>query len=339
MLILAGDIGGTKTLLELSQYKNGESIVLVEERYESSAFDQFSDVIENFIQKHEALIHHHKKIKNACFGVAGPIKKNENNTVSQVTNLPWILDSKKLSKQCNIKNIALINDFQAVGYGVSVLDKSDFQVLQQGQVIEQATCLVIGAGTGLGVAQLIWGNTAYQVLGTEGGHINFAPRNEVESALLNYLQLEIGHVACEDVLSGPGLVNIYRFLHTYRGGNPDVLESMLKEADAAASIAYQAEQELDILANEAVDIFVEIYGAIVGNFALSSMAVGGVYIAGGIAPKLIQRLKQPSFLTAFRDKGKMEKLMAMIPLAVIMNPDVGLIGSRYIAQNLSINVD
>ncbi len=328
--IIAGDIGGTKTLLEMSDVQGGHTQVVARHRYDSSAYESFSQIIGAFLSQYDDP--NNPSCHHACFGVAGPIEVSGDKTVSKLTNLSWFIDSSQLKNQFKFKKVCLINDFSAVGHGVSLLDSSELQALQAGKQIDKATRLVIGAGTGLGVAQLVWCSGRYQVLATEGGHIDFSPRNAIQVALLNYVTKEQGRAACEDILSGPGLVTTYRFLHDYRAGDPAQLTFILQQEDIAAAVATAADKGEDSLAVEAMDIFVSVYGATAGNFALSSMALGGVYIAGGIAPKIVDHLKTDYFLEAFNDKGKMEKLNRQIPVAVVMNPEVGLIGCRHLAS-------
>ena len=332
MRVLAGDIGGTKTLLELSEVQGDQTQVIARHRYDSAAYDSFSNVVEAFVSRYDNL--HHPSFQKACFGVAGPVEVEARATVSNITNLSWQIDSAQLEQRFHLQNVRLVNDFSAIGYGIEHLGPSELTQLQQGQQREGGTRLVIGAGTGLGVALLIWCTDHYEVLGTEGGHVDFAPRDATQIALLDYLIKQRGRAACEDVLSGPGLVTIYRFLHHYRGGDPGQLASTLRQGDAAAAVAMAADGSEDSLARQAMSIFVSIYGATAGNFALSSMALGGVYVAGGIAPKILHHLEGGLFLEAFNDKGKMGHLNRQVPVAVVLNPDVGLIGCRHLAKNL-----
>ena len=332
MKILSGDIGGTKTLLEISEVLKGEIKVIARHRYESSAYSNFSNLLSDFLNQYDDS--QQPTLSNACFGVAGPVQEIGNKTSSQVTNLPWLLDSDEISDQLKVKTIKIINDFVSVGYGIGILSRSELFNLQFGESRPKSTRLVIGAGTGLGVAQLVWCDGDYRVLGTEGGHTDFAPRNDVQIELLRYLNKKRGRASIESVLSGPGLVNIYRFLTEYRSGAKPQLSNILGQHDPAAAIAQAAESEADKVASEAMDIFVSIYGGVCGNFALSTMALGGVYIAGGIAPKIIKRLNSGTFIEAFCDKGKMANLAKKFSVEVVMNPDVGLIGTRYVASKL-----
>ncbi len=332
MRVIAGDIGGTKTLLELSERDGEKSRIIARQRYPSSAYGDFGQIVEAFLARYDDP--HHPTCHHACFGVAGPIERRGTETRSTITNLPWIIDSAELTQRFGFKKVRLINDFTAVAYGVGLLDEEALVQLQTGERESRATRLVIGAGTGLGVAQIVCCGERDQVLATEGGHVDFAPRKAIEIALLRYLSGQQGRVACEDVVSGPGLVNIYRFLHQHRGGESSRLETMLASEDIAAAIALAAERSEDPLATEAIALFVTLYGAIAGNFALSSMAQGGVYIAGGIAPKMLTQLQEGGFMAAFNDKGKMSSLNSRVPVAVVVEPEVGLIGSRHIANCL-----
>jgi glucokinase len=253
-----------------------------------------------------------------------------------ITNLPWQIETQTLAARFDIDSVTLINDFQAVGYGLEALAEDDLVTLQAGSPTTHGNRLVIGAGTGLGVAQLIWdGNgdgSHYRVIATEGGHADFAPANELQLGLAGYLMRRYGRSSMEHVLSGPGLINVYGFIAEQQQQlESTACQAVMASADPAAAIA-QAAQANERLAVAALGLFVEAYGTQAGNFALSSLALGGVYIAGGIAPKLIEQLKAPRFMTAFRDKGKMARLMAQIPVRVVMNPEIGLLGSRVIAQ-------
>ncbi len=332
MRVLAGDIGGTKTLLELSETIGSETTIIARHHYDSAAYDSFSHIVKAFITQYGTL--EQLQCHQACFGVAGPVECNGARAISKITNLTWVIDSATLERQFAFRRVSIINDFTAIGYGIPLLDSSELLEIQKGEQQDQATKVVIGAGTGLGVAQLISCAGGYQVLATEGGHIDFAPRNRTQMALLTYLLKQQHRVCCEDLLSGPGIVNIYQFLHDYRKGDAEQRAAILQQRDVASAISIAADQKKDRLAIETMEIFTTLYGAIAGNFALSSMARGGIYLAGGIAPKIVKRLQTNSFLEAFNDKGKMRALNQQMPVAIVMNPEVGLIGSRYVANHL-----
>ena len=332
MAILAGDIGGTKTLLELSDQIGGDTRTIARRAYASQTYDTFTDLLSEFL----ADFCHSREfvIESACFGVAGPVQRQGSRSFSRITNLPWEIDSDLISNQFDIKKVLVINDFVAIGHGIEVLDQADLLPLQNGRPVPNSNRIVIGAGTGLGVAQLVWCGDRYHVFGTEGGHVDFAPVNNLQIELARYLMGRNGRVSCEELLSGPGLVNIYRFLHQFRSGDPSQLDQILKQPDAAAAIGSAAREGTDLLAREALQLFVEIYGAVSGNFALNGMATAGVFIAGGIAPKISTLLAQGAFIEAFNAKGKMAHLNQQMPVAIVMNPEVGLLGARKVASNM-----
>lgn len=333
MNILSGDIGGTKTLLLLSHVDNAGRITEIRrKRFDSSEFNTFYELVETFLA-----IHQQQQISSACFGVAGPVVSQDGFYTSRVTNLPWTLDSNELSHRCNIPNVVLVNDFRSIGFGLSALQQNDYITLQEGSPVDNATQLIVGAGTGLGVAQLVSTGGHTSVFATEAGHGNFAPANEIQMELAQYLLKTFGTTSLEFVLSGPGLANVYKYINQ-RNNTTDSPEyhRNIASIDPAASIFSAASKEGDPSAIEALELFVECYGSQAGNLALSTLAQGGVYIAGGIAPKIIEWLKKDSFLSAFSDKSKMSTLLKEIPIKVVMNPEVGLLGSQVVAAQNTI---
>jgi len=331
MHILAGDIGGTKTLLQATQITSGEHHVLKEQRFDSHAFSHLIPMVHEFLADMPP-------IQAACFGVAGPINTSPQRQRAQVTNLPWHLDSNILSKALNITHIRLINDFQAVGYGIEGLsEKNDFDILQAGKPQSHGVKAILGAGTGLGSGYLVWQNTHYQVMSSEGGHTDFAPTDAEQIKLLQYLLTKYPHVSYERILSGSGLVNLYEFVRSQQKNvdeSSELAAEIASGADAAAAISAYSLQQKDQLAQHALHLFVRIYGAKAGNLALSSLATGGLYIAGGIALKIADALKDGTFIKAFNDKGRMQALLGDIPVKIILNPNVGLIGAVMAASRL-----
>ena len=327
MQLLAGDIGGTHSRLMLASMLDGRLQIEDEKHYASEAFDDFLPLVEKFLQQHG------KKTRPAaaCFAVAGPVRRQ----CARITNLPWQLQADELASRLGIPSLMLINDFQAIGYGMAQLQATDFVELQAGRPEEEGRRALIGAGTGLGEALLIWQDDHYVPWPTEGGHVDFAPRDELEMELLRWLRTAHGHVSYEMVLSGPGLVRIYEFLHD-SGRFPD--SPAVWKGITAASISEQALAGSDELAEAALDCFVRIYGAQAGNFALNCLATGGVYIAGGIAPHILEKLRHDSFIEAFRDKGPLSHLMHDIPVSVILNEKAGLLGAAECAARLSKSV-
>jgi len=328
MYLLAGDIGGTKTLLQLSEYSGADYRVLKEISYPSGDYTNFDSLLCDFLEDCEV------DIEAACFGVAGPVYTVEGGTQqAQVTNLPWALDRTQLRDRFDIENINLINDFQSIGYGLTALSSNDLICLQQGEPKPHGNLMVIGAGTGLGVAQLVWNGKYYDVLATEGGHSNVAPSSDLELELSRYLLKHFGYNSLELVLSGPGLANIYRFLALHHNAQlSEEYKTIMNNLDQAASVTRHAEIAPDSIARQALEMFVHLYGSHVGDFCLTTLPHGGAYIAGGIAAKILTFIKEGSFMKAFANKGKMSNLMASFPLHVVTNPKVGLLGSREYAR-------
>ena len=330
MRLLAGDIGGTKTLLQIAECRAGRCRAVRTQRFDSGSHDSLSSVIREFLKPEKK-----QSIKAACFGIAGPIRETAKGQSVKVTNLPWEIHGRELKRRFKLSRLALINDFQAVGYGMAALGRKDLVVLQKGKTVKHGPRVVIGAGTGLGQGLLVWNRDHYVPIATEGGHANFAPVNDLQIDLMRYLLKTAGRTSWELVLSGHGLVRLYTFLKE-RGvasESPAVAKAM-QAGDPAAAITRAALEQNDALANQTLDLFVDIYGAQAGNLALTAGAIGGVYIAGGIAPKIISRLTDGRFLRAFRNKGKMSSYVETIPVQVVTRPEVGLIGAALAATRL-----
>ncbi len=330
MRVLAGDIGGTKTLLQIAECKAGRCRAVREQRFDSGSYDSMSSIIGEFLREEKK-----KSIKAVCLGIAGPVKETAKGQSVKVTNLPWEIRGPDLKRQLKFPKLCLINDFQAIGYAIEALKKKDLVVLQKGQPVKHGPRAVIGAGTGLGQGMLIWDKDRYSPIATEGGHANFAPVDELQVELMRYLIKTHGRTSWELVLSGHGLVDLYAFLKA-RGDFPEVsaVARAMQSDDPAAAITHAALKQNDPLANLALNLFVDIYGAQAGNLALTAGATGGVYIAGGIAPKIISRLTDGRFMQAFLNKSKMKAYVAAIPVQVVMNPNVGLMGAVQVARQL-----
>ncbi len=326
MKVLAGDLGGTHGRLWLAEVDGGPPRCLRETVYPSADYPDPADFIEDFLAG--------ETVASACLAVAGPVETHDDGQTARITNLPWRLDSRKLAERLGLPRLRLINDFAAVGYGIDALQPKDLVTLQPGQPRPQASRVLIGAGTGLGVAILAWDGRRYRVLASEGGHVDFAPTEPLQSELWAWLQARHGHVSAERVLSGPGLVNLYRFLAQRRPEAADpALGAVLDQHDAPARISEHALWRGDALAREAVELFIRIYGAQAGNLALTALAHGGVFLAGGIAPKLLDLLHGGGFIAAFRAKGRMAPLMEEFPVQVIINTRVGLLGAARVAAH------
>jgi glucokinase len=322
-ILLAGDIGGTKTLLRLSEAGGG---VLAERRFDSTSFTSLEQVVARFLSDFPAL-----SLAAACFGVAGPVEGGRAN----ITNLPWQIDEASIAAEFRIPQVRLINDFQAVAYGIEALESQDLATLQAGVPQEGGVRAVIGAGTGLGEGFTVWQGGYYAAFPSEGSHADFAPTDALQIELLRYLAARYGHVSYERLLSGPGLVNIFEFLRDSRGQQATTeLQSAMKAGDPAAAISDCALGGKDDLAVSALDLFARIYGAEAGNLALKVLARGGVYIAGGIAAQIMGKLKDGEFLRAFADKGRFAGLLRDIPVHVVLNPKVGLMGAARVAERI-----
>jgi glucokinase len=330
MRVLAGDIGGTKTLLQIAECRMGRCRPLREHRFDSGAYDSLSSIIREFLKEDKK-----QSVKAACFGIAGPVQQTARGESVKVTNLPWEIHGVDLRRKFKFSALRLINDFQAIGYGIEALAKKDRVVLQKGRPVRHAPRVLLGAGTGLGQGILVWHDDHYSPVATEGGHANFAPADELQLDLARYLLKTHGRTSWELVLSGHGLVDLYAFMKV-RGevSESSAVAGAMRCADPAAIITHAALEQNDPLANRALDLFVDIYGAQASNLALTAGATGGVYIAGGIAPKILSRLTDGRFMRAFLNKGRMRSYVETVPVQVMMDPRVGLIGAVRAASRL-----
>jgi glucokinase len=320
-MILAGDIGGTKTNLGLFEVTGDRLDCVRQESFSSKSNDNLEEIVAEFLKSRR------EAISAACFGIAGPIIDGRTIT----PNLPWVVDSASLAKQLSLKSVRLLNDLEATAYGIGELEPGELLTLNEGTSTTGNRAL-IAAGTGLGVALLIWDGKSYQISASEGGHVEFAPRNKTEIELLKYLCRKHAHVSVERVVSGPGLFNIYDFLR--RGGEVQedpALARRFETEDPSKVIALAALAKESPLAEQALDVLAQVYGAVAGNVALTVMATGGVYIGGGVAPKIKEKLLDGSFLSGFTDKGRMSSLMATMPVRVILNDRTALLGAARVA--------
>ena len=318
MLVLAGDIGGTSTRLAYFDTAGGTLEPMAEGRFPSRDAGTLEEIVACFTAEQGLAA------ERACFGIAGPIRQGRVRT----PNLPWSVDAAVLSRVVGLPAVQLINDLEANAYGVGLLGHEDLAVLNPGTADPTGTIAVVSAGTGLGESIAYWDGTAHRPLPSEGGHADFAPRSELETELLLFLRAEHGRVSTERVVSGPGLRNIYRFLHDVRHipETPAVAEAM-RGGDPSAAITRAALAGECPLCGQTLDLFVSLYGAEAGNVALRSLATGGVYLGGGIAPKIIERLKGPGFMQAFTAKGRLSPLLENIPVRVILNDRTALLGA------------
>jgi glucokinase len=271
-------------------------------------------------------------VRAAAFGVPGAVVDGR----AKATNLPWQMDEVSIAAALGLPRIRLLNDLEAAGYGVLAAPPGSLETLQVGAPPKGgASMALVAAGTGLGEAIMPWDGQAHRVLPSEGGHADFAPRNELEAALWAFLRAEFGHVSCERVLSGPGLHNVYRFLRRHRTlAEPSWLTAELKAGDPSAAVSRAALAGADPVCVEAMAVFVGIYGAEAGNLALKALAVGGVFVGGGIAPKILAAFKSGAFLDGFHDKGRMAPLMRGIPVHVVLDPRTPLLGAATRARTL-----
>ena len=322
-MILAGDIGGTSTRLALAEVEGRALRLPVVEKYQSRAHRGLGDIVESFVAAHPA------RIDRACFGIAGPVRAGRVET----PNLPWVIEAAELSRRFGIPHVLLLNDLEANAYGVFTLGPDDFAVLNAGHAAPDGNAAIISPGTGLGQAGYHASGGDLHPFASEGGHADFAARTELEVALFGWLHARYGHVSYERVLSGPGLVNVYTFLRdTGRGEEPGWLGEEMRASDAGAAVSKAALAGTSELAASALDLFVSILGAEAGNLALKMKATRGVYIGGGIAPKILPRLQRPGFLEAFVDKGRFKAFMEAIPVQVILNEWTALRGAALSAS-------
>lgn len=327
-MILAGDIGGTKTNIAVFSLDDGSLVQHAKKSYPSKKYPSLESVLEDFVATNPA------PFSAACFGVAGPVVDDAVKT----PNLPWFIERAALSRCLGIGSVMLLNDLEATGYGAATLGAAEFKTLNAGIAVPGATRALIAAGTGLGEAILYPVDPAadrYRVLASEGGHADYAPRGAIEIELLRHLTARFGHVSYERVISGPGLLNIYDFLKdSGRYAEPEWLKERFTAGDQSAAISEVALAGGAEICVKALDLFVSAYGAEAGNLALRAKALGCVYVGGGIAPKILDKLADGAFLQAFLDKGRYEEFLRRIPVRVILNQDTALRGAAAYGASL-----
>jgi glucokinase len=327
-MILAGDIGGTHARLAFFDVADGHLSLFSATVFPSHEYAGLDQIVAEFVERSDV------RPDQACFGVAGPVRNGRVET----SNLPWIVESERLANELDIAKVFLINDLEANAWGIADLDLKDAIALNQVKGNPEGNQAVIAAGTGLGEAGMYWDGTRHQVFASEGGHTDFAPRDDLEIELFRHLNAKFGRVSYERILSGPGLANVFNFLRdTGRGTEPQWLSEQMESSDPAAAISQAAMNGSCPLCEQAIDIFVSVYAAEAGNLALKIMATGGVFLGGGIAPKLLSKLSQPSFMRAFVTKGRMQPLLESIPVKVITNDKVSLFGAARCALVKSAN--
>jgi glucokinase len=320
-MILAGDIGGTKVNLAFF----GEGLRLQPENlasFPSRDYASLEEIARKFLAERKL------KADYACFGIAGPVKKGR----VAVTNLPWVITEKDLKEDLGLKHVWLINDLEANAHGIHGLTPTDFVTLNKGEEGAIGNAAIISAGTGLGEAGLFWDSNRHLPIASEGGHSDFAPRTDLDIELLKYLRQRFGQVDFECVLSGPGLFHIYEFLRdAHPGSEPAWLATELRSEEPPKVVTRAALENKCALCLQALELFVDYYGAEAGNLALKVLATGGVYIGGGIAPKIISKLTDGRFMKAFVGEGRMKPLLSAMPVRVIMNDKTALIGAARFA--------
>jgi len=322
-LILAGDIGGTKTQVALFAVRSGRLRAVAQQTFASKAYPGLEPVLKEFLAGRKV------SIARACFGIAGPLVDGQVKT----PNLPWVVRAARIAKTLRLKSVTLLNDLEATAYGTFVLQPKDLFTLNRGKIRRPGNKVLIAAGTGLGQSTLYDDGRSYHPSASEGGHGDFAPRSETEIELLRYLAAEFGHVSYERVVSGPGIGNIYRFLsQSGRFEEPGWLKEKLAAAgDPSAAITTLGLARDSEICAHALELFVSVYGAEAGNLALRGKAFGGVYIGGGIAPKILAKLKDGTFMGAFLDKGRYRDFVAGMRVQVILKEETALHGAAYYA--------
>lgn len=321
-MILAGDVGGTKVHLALYDFIDGELKHTRDQKFPAKEYSGLEEIVKEFIVT--------EKVAAACFGVPGPVREGR----LRLTNLPWTLDSRELAANLKIDYVFLINDLQANGYGIAELSADQIYTLSEGDARQIGNRALISAGTGLGEAFLIWDGRDYVPYPSEGGHSDFAPRNEDEIDLLRFLMQKYnGRISFERVVSGQGLTNCYEFLREMRGvEEPGWLAERIATEDPNAVITELAMVAKSEICEKALDLFVSAYGAEAGNLALKVLSVGGLYVGGGIAPRILEKLKDGTFMKAFTDKGRLSQLLVHMPVRVILESRTALIGAAAYAE-------
>lgn len=316
-MLLAGDLGGTKTLLALFERRPLRPTPISVRSFATTEFQSLGDIVAAFLVMEEL---NADRIEAACFGVAGPVLEGR----AQLTNVGWAVVAEEVRDRFGIREVELLNDLEAMAWSVGVLAPAELEILQRGERGHQGNAAIIAAGTGLGMAMLLRVGDRFLPVASEGGHADFAPRTPREVQLLQALTDWYGRAQWEDVVSGSGLINLHRFTHqTSCPAFPDSLEAGRKPS-AISSAALEHRCPACV---EALDLFVSIYGSAAGNLALTAAATGGLYIGGGIAPKILPALRPGQFMAAFRAKAPMEPLLSRMPVQIILNHEAGLLGA------------
>lgn len=322
-MILAGDVGGTKVHLALYEFVDGNLQHSRDERYAAKEYGGLAEIVKEFLSA--------DRVTSACFGVPGPVRDGR----LRLTNLPWTLDSRELATGLNIQHVFLINDLEANGYGIAELTASQIYTLREGDPSQIGNRALIAAGTGLGEGLLAWNGRIHVPYPSEGGHVDYAPRNEDEIALLRYLQQKYnGRISFERVVSGMGMTGIYEFLRDVKGVQEPVwlAEKIASVPDPNSVITEMGLAAKSELCEKTLDMFVSAYGAEAGNLALKVLSVGGLYVGGGIAPRILEKLTDGTFLKAFTDKGRLSQLLINMPVRIILESRAALMGAAAYAE-------
>jgi glucokinase len=317
-MILAGDVGGTKVHLALYDFKDGKLTYTRDKQYPAKNYSGLEEIVKEFLSA--------DKVTAACFGVPGPVRDGR----LCLTNLPWTLDSRELAAGLEIPHVFLINDLEANGYGIAELSAEQIFTLAEGDASQAGNRALLAAGTGLGEGFLIWNGRTHVPYPSEGGHSDFAPRNEDEIDLLRYLKQKYnGRVSFERVISGMGMTGIYEFLRDVRGMEEPVwlIEKLTEAGDPNSVITEMGLAARSELCEKTLDMFVSAYGAEAGNLALKVLSIGGLYVGGGIAPRILEKLKDGTFIKAFTDKGRLSQLLINMPVRVILDSRAALLGA------------
>lgn len=326
MRVLAGDIGGTKTAVAIVEVSARRLSIRRFRKYESARFGSLEEILSSFLHGVERLP------RAAGFGVAGPVQAGR----ARVTKLPWVVEERRLEREIGIAPVRVVNDFVAAAYGLPYLHSRQFATLRDGRPEPKGPIGLIGAGTGLGEAALIWSRDRYEALASEGGHADFGPRDAREDRLVAFLRERYGRVSRDRILSGEGLGHLYDFLKSdgFAPESPSVARAF-SGADRAAVISRFGLGRRDRLCGEALRLFVSIYGSEAGNLAIQYRTSGGLYLAGGIAPRILPALRQPIFLASFGSKPPMEELLARVPIRMVRDPRLPLFGAAAAAYRIA----
>jgi glucokinase len=321
-MILAGDVGGTKVHLALFDFIDAKLEHRRDTQYPARQHSGLEEIVKEFLGA--------DKVTAACFGVPGPVRDGR----LRLTNLPWTLDSRELCASLGVEHVFLINDLEANAYGIGELSADQIYTLNEGDARQIGNRALLAAGTGLGEGYLVWNGHQHIPYPSEGGHNDFAPRNEDEIDLLRFLKQKYnGRISVERVVSGPGLTNVYEFLREVRGlDEPPALAKRMATEDPNAVITELALAAKSEICEKTVDLFVSAYGSQAGNLALTILSVGRLYVGGGIAPRILEKLKDGTFMKAYSDKGRLSQLIVNMPVRIILEPRAALMGAAAYAE-------